>query len=212
MGLFRTDQAQVTSAYNQLIDLYVQSCSIAAAIESVASASGITDNFNGIIESALTEATISPHLTAGPSDYVPAPLSLESAIRELRFVAIVTSTTIPLTTITSSSTSDTITSLPTATTRSSSSSDLHLVAKASIEVAVIALAAIIIILLIAWFLISKMRTRCSPSSSASLPSRPFQHSESPSNRQELDQSASHQTYELPTLDNVHEMEMGSLEH
>ncbi|KAI9716434.1 MAG: hypothetical protein M1812_005329 [Candelaria pacifica] len=85
-----TDPAQFSSAANQLISLYLPpsvGVPIAVAIQSAASAAGVTGDINSIVNSALMATKAPPFLTAVPTQYATNVAALQGAISSLRGVA-----------------------------------------------------------------------------------------------------------------------------
>jgi hypothetical protein len=85
-----TNAAEFSSAANQLVSLYIPASvavPLGVAVQSAASAQGITGDINSIVQSALTATSAPSFLTAIPSQYQSNIVSLESAISALRGAA-----------------------------------------------------------------------------------------------------------------------------
>ncbi|KAI9696577.1 MAG: hypothetical protein M1836_005596 [Candelina mexicana] len=85
-----TDPAQFSSAANQLISLYLPpsvGVPIAVALQSAASAAGVTGDINSIVNSALIATSAPSFLTAVPTEYKTNIAALQGAISSLRGAA-----------------------------------------------------------------------------------------------------------------------------
>ncbi|KAI9884634.1 MAG: U4/U6-U5 snRNP complex subunit prp31 [Watsoniomyces obsoletus] len=85
-----TNPAEFSSAANQLVSIYVPisiAVPLGAAVQSAASANGVSGDANAIFQEAIAASTLPAFFSAVPSQYQPNLVSLNSAINALRGVA-----------------------------------------------------------------------------------------------------------------------------